>query len=167
LFFVFVVVIKDALNLDLNTIRSEYEQQSESYRQLQKQFQKFQYSVDQHHHQHRQSNQSTSLSSTSTAGGGGGGGGSLPSTIGTNNTIVSVINSPNSGPTSPLSLQQQTRENENLEEDMRKAKESADMLRSVVLPLETEIVALKTRSDTSDSRVKELEQLIEKVNSFL
>ena len=56
-----------------------------------------------------------------------------------------------------------TQENENLEEDMRKAKESADMLRSVVLPLETEITTLRTRSNTSEKRMKELEEIIEKV----
>jgi hypothetical protein len=57
-----------------------------------------------------------------------------------------------------------SQENENLEEDMRKAKESADMLRSVVLPLETEISVLRTRSNTSESRIKELEKIIEEVN---
>ncbi len=56
-----------------------------------------------------------------------------------------------------------TQENENLEEDMRKAKESADMLRAVVLPLETEISTLRTRSNTSEKRMKELEDIIEQV----
>ena len=55
-------------------------------------------------------------------------------------------------------------ENESLEEDMRKAKESADMLRSVVLPLETEITTLRSRSNTSEMRIKELELLIDEVN---
>jgi Rab GTPase-binding effector protein 1 len=54
-------------------------------------------------------------------------------------------------------------ENENLEEDMRKAKESADMLRSVVLPLETEISSLRSRSSTSEKRIKELEKIIDDV----
>ncbi len=54
-------------------------------------------------------------------------------------------------------------ENESLEEDMRKAKESADMLRSVVLPLETEITTLRSRSNTSEMRIKELELLIDEV----
>ena len=55
-------------------------------------------------------------------------------------------------------------ENENLEEDMRKAKESADMLRSVVLPLETEINILRSRSSTNEMRVKELEKIIDEVS---
>jgi uncharacterized protein HemX len=60
--------------------------------------------------------------------------------------------------------QHQQQENESLEEDMRKAKESADMLRSVVLPLETEITTLRTRSNTSDQRIKELQRQLEEVN---
>ena len=56
-----------------------------------------------------------------------------------------------------------SQENENLEEDMRKAKESADMLRSVVLPLETEINILRSRSNTNEQRVKELEKFIDDV----
>lgn len=58
-----------------------------------------------------------------------------------------------------------TQENENLEEDMRKAKESADMLRAVVLPLETEITTLRTRSSTNEERMKELQRIIEEVGS--
>lgn len=54
-------------------------------------------------------------------------------------------------------------ENENLEEDMRKAKESAEILRSVVLPLETEITTLRSRSNTLENRIKELEKMIESV----
>lgn len=46
---------------------------------------------------------------------------------------------------------------------MRKAKESADMLRSVVLPLETEITTLRSRSNTSEKRIKELEKIIQEV----
>jgi Rab GTPase-binding effector protein 1 len=56
-----------------------------------------------------------------------------------------------------------SQENENLEEDMRKAKESADLLKAVVLPLETEIVTLKNDLDVSKKRVIELENLIYKV----
>lgn len=56
-----------------------------------------------------------------------------------------------------------SQENENLEEDMRKAKESADLLKAVVLPLETEIVTLKNDLDISKKRVIELESLIYKV----
>ena len=59
-----------------------------------------------------------------------------------------------------------SQENENLEEDMRKAKESADMLRSVVLPLETEINLLRSRSSTNEQRVKELEKIIDDVKNF-
>ena len=59
-----------------------------------------------------------------------------------------------------------SQENESLEEDMRKAKESADMLRSVVLPLETEINVLRSRSNTSDSRIRELEGIIEEVRLY-
>ncbi len=70
----------------------------------------------------------------------------------------------NSANTSMTNLNQ---ENENLEEDMRKAKESADMLRSVVLPLETEITTLRQRSDTSDKRIRELENELELKNKEL
>lgn len=66
-------------------------------------------------------------------------------------------NSSNSGNTS---LNQ---DNEDLEEDMRKAKKDADMLRSLVMPLETEITELKARSDSTDKRIVELERIIEEV----
>jgi hypothetical protein len=45
-----------------------------------------------------------------------------------------------------------------------KAKESADMLRAVVLPLETEITHLRTRSDTNEQRMREMARIIEEQN---
>ncbi|KAJ0062155.1 hypothetical protein NL108_016524, partial [Boleophthalmus pectinirostris] len=48
-------------------------------------------------------------------------------------------------------------EEENLEEEMKKAQEDADKLRSVVMPMEQEIAALKIRLSSSEERVKELE----------
>ncbi|CAB1415516.1 unnamed protein product, partial [Pleuronectes platessa] len=48
-------------------------------------------------------------------------------------------------------------EEENLEEEMKKAQEDAEKLRSVVMPMEKEIAALKARLTTAGERVKELE----------
>lgn len=48
-------------------------------------------------------------------------------------------------------------EEDNLEDDMKKAQEDADKLRSVVMPMEQEIAALKTKLCSSEDRVKELE----------
>ena len=48
---------------------------------------------------------------------------------------------------------QLSQENETLEEDMRKAEESAELLRSVVLPLEEEISNLKKNSELSKKRI--------------
>lgn len=48
-------------------------------------------------------------------------------------------------------------EEENLEDEMKKAQEDAEKLRSVVMPMEKEIAALKARLITSEDRVKELE----------
>ncbi|XP_060941758.1 rab GTPase-binding effector protein 1 [Limanda limanda] len=48
-------------------------------------------------------------------------------------------------------------EEENLEEEMKKAQEDAEKLRSVVMPMEKEIGALKARLTTAGERVKELE----------
>lgn len=59
---------------------------------------------------------------------------------------------------------QLSQENETLEEDMRKAKESADMLRSVVLPLETEIKELKQKLESSQKKVFEYEHLLGNVS---
>ncbi|XP_062844796.1 rab GTPase-binding effector protein 1 [Trichomycterus rosablanca] len=46
---------------------------------------------------------------------------------------------------------------ENLENDMKKAQEDAEKLRSVVMPMEHEIAALKAKLRSSEDRVKELE----------
>ncbi|TSP36112.1 Rab GTPase-binding effector protein 1 [Bagarius yarrelli] len=46
---------------------------------------------------------------------------------------------------------------ENLENEMKKAQEDAEKLRSVVMPMEHEIAALKTKLMSAEERVKELE----------
>uniref|UniRef100_A0A8C4S5E3 Rabaptin, RAB GTPase binding effector protein 1 n=1 Tax=Erpetoichthys calabaricus TaxID=27687 RepID=A0A8C4S5E3_ERPCA len=48
-------------------------------------------------------------------------------------------------------------EEENLENEMKKAQEDAEKLRSVVMPMEQEITALKSRLTEAEDRVKELE----------
>ncbi|XP_037323135.2 rab GTPase-binding effector protein 1 isoform X1 [Pungitius pungitius] len=48
-------------------------------------------------------------------------------------------------------------EEENLEDAMKKAQEDAEKLRSVVMPMEHEIAALKARLTTAEDRVRELE----------
>uniref|UniRef100_A0A672P943 Rab GTPase-binding effector protein 1 n=1 Tax=Sinocyclocheilus grahami TaxID=75366 RepID=A0A672P943_SINGR len=48
-------------------------------------------------------------------------------------------------------------EEENLENEMKKAQEDAEKLRSVVMPMESEIAALKAKLSSSEDRVKELE----------
>ncbi|XP_061596298.1 rab GTPase-binding effector protein 1 isoform X2 [Cololabis saira] len=48
-------------------------------------------------------------------------------------------------------------EEENLEDEMKKAQEDAEKLRSVVMPMEKEIAALKAKLSTAEDRVKELE----------
>uniref|UniRef100_UPI003AAE2853 rab GTPase-binding effector protein 1 n=1 Tax=Centroberyx gerrardi TaxID=166262 RepID=UPI003AAE2853 len=48
-------------------------------------------------------------------------------------------------------------EEENLEDEMKKAQEDAEKLRSVVMPMEQEIAALKAKLATAEDRVKELE----------
>uniref|UniRef100_A0A8C4NTP9 Rab GTPase-binding effector protein 1 n=1 Tax=Dicentrarchus labrax TaxID=13489 RepID=A0A8C4NTP9_DICLA len=48
-------------------------------------------------------------------------------------------------------------EEENLEDEMKKAQEDAEKLRSVVMPMEKEIAALKAKLTTAEDRVKELE----------
>ncbi|KAJ8267245.1 hypothetical protein GJAV_G00140280 [Gymnothorax javanicus] len=48
-------------------------------------------------------------------------------------------------------------EEENLENEMKKAQEDADKLRSVVMPMEQEIAALKSKLTVAEDRVKELE----------
>lgn len=61
-----------------------------------------------------------------------------------------------------LSSNQQTlaQENENLEEDMRKAQESTLMLKSVIIPLEAEINQLKIQLKESKEKIAELESLV-------
>lgn len=49
------------------------------------------------------------------------------------------------------------KEEENLEDEMKKAQEDAEKLRSVVMPMEQEIAALKAKLTTAEDRVKELE----------
>ena len=51
-------------------------------------------------------------------------------------------------------------ENENLEEDMRKAQESTLMLKSVIIPLEAEINQLKIQLNEAKEKVAELESLV-------
>ncbi|RVE64189.1 hypothetical protein OJAV_G00143670 [Oryzias javanicus] len=48
-------------------------------------------------------------------------------------------------------------EKENLEDEMKKAQEDAEKLRSVVMPLEQEIAGLKAKLTSSEDKVKELE----------
>uniref|UniRef100_A0A8C2ZTU2 Rabaptin, RAB GTPase binding effector protein 1 n=1 Tax=Cyclopterus lumpus TaxID=8103 RepID=A0A8C2ZTU2_CYCLU len=48
-------------------------------------------------------------------------------------------------------------EEENLEDEMKKAQEDAEKLRSVVMPMEHEIAALKARLTKAEDRVRELE----------
>jgi len=50
-------------------------------------------------------------------------------------------------------------ENENLEEDMRKAQESTLMLKSVIIPLEAEINQLKSQLKEAKEKITELESL--------
>jgi len=136
-------VRKDALQTDLNGLRSDYDSLKVNFKELKK--------GGHHHHHHSQHqllNTSTSPISTKTS-------------ISNNNNN----NNNNTSPATNLANIQQI-ENESLEEDMRKAKESADMLRSVVLPLETEITTLRSRSNTSEQRIKELEQLIDEVDYY-
>ena len=51
-------------------------------------------------------------------------------------------------------------ENENLEEDMRKAQESTLMLKSVIIPLEAEINQLKSQLKDAKDKIIELETLV-------
>ncbi|UJR37426.1 hypothetical protein I4U23_030129 [Adineta vaga] len=51
-------------------------------------------------------------------------------------------------------------ENENLEEDMRKAQESTLMLKSVIIPLESEINQLKIQLKDAKDKISELEALV-------
>ncbi|CAF0966627.1 unnamed protein product [Brachionus calyciflorus] len=120
--------IINALQGDLNSVRHEYEQLSNNFKEYKRQVQ--------------------FMNSTE-----------LKSPISNSSSITNRLNlSPFGSKSNQMSINQ---ENENLEEDMRKAKESAEMLRSVVLPLETEITNLRSRSNTSEKRIKELETIID------
>ncbi|CAF4344160.1 unnamed protein product, partial [Rotaria magnacalcarata] len=55
-------------------------------------------------------------------------------------------------------------ENENLEEDMRKAQESTLMLKSVIIPLEAEINQLKVQLKQEKDKIIELEELVSLVS---
>lgn len=55
-------------------------------------------------------------------------------------------------------------ENENLEEDMRKAQESTLMLKSVIIPLEVEINQLKTQLKEAKEKILELETLVNPIS---
>lgn len=133
--------IINALTNDLSSLRNEYETRTKNYKEMKKQ----------HQIQHDVSNKSP-VSSSAAA--------NLDS-------ISLTRNSPHNSSVASAqttSYHNITQENENLEEDMRKAKESADMLRSVVLPLETEIMTLRSRSNTSEQKMKELEKIIDEQN---
>nr|XP_060612960.1 rab GTPase-binding effector protein 1 [Anolis sagrei ordinatus] len=59
-------------------------------------------------------------------------------------------------------------EEENLENEMKKAQEDADKLRSVVMPMEKEIATLKEKLMESDERIKELEaSKVKELNHYL
>jgi hypothetical protein len=146
------------LQYDLGTIRNDYELLSNNFKEYKKQ-------VAQQHQYHQQQ---------AIIGGGVGAGGvdlsRSPISSSTRVASLGVVTTPSSQGTLTNSLSSHhsiNQENENLEEDMRKAKESADMLRSVVLPLETEISHLRNRSNTSDKKIKELEKLIEQVREII
>ncbi|XP_048468486.1 rab GTPase-binding effector protein 1 isoform X3 [Rhincodon typus] len=60
------------------------------------------------------------------------------------------------------------REEDSLENDMKKAQEDAEKLRSVVLPMEKEIAALKEKLSTAEEKVKELEaSKVKELNHYL
>lgn len=142
--------IINALTNDLSSLRSDYDSRTDKYKELKQ--------------KHRLQNELLNRSPVNS---------SAAAAAGTNREQQSsALNSPAQHNTSvggasanPSSYHLNiTQENENLEEDMRKAKESADMLRAVVLPLETEITTLRTRSSTNEERMKELEKIIEEVS---
>ncbi|XP_045345995.1 rab GTPase-binding effector protein 1 isoform X1 [Leopardus geoffroyi] len=59
-------------------------------------------------------------------------------------------------------------EEENLENEMKKAQEDADKLRSVVMPMEKEIAALKEKLTEAEDKVKELEaSKVKELNHYL
>ncbi|XP_058020378.1 rab GTPase-binding effector protein 1 [Ahaetulla prasina] len=59
-------------------------------------------------------------------------------------------------------------EEENLENEMKKAQEDAEKLRSVVMPMEKEIATLKDKLTEAEERIKELEaSKVKELNNFL
>nr|KAF6296728.1 rabaptin, RAB GTPase binding effector protein 1 [Myotis myotis] len=60
-------------------------------------------------------------------------------------------------------------EEENLENEMKKAQEDAEKLRSVVMPMEKEIAALKDKLTEAEDKVKELEasKVVKELNHYL
>ncbi|CAI5795000.1 GTPase-binding effector 1 isoform X1 [Podarcis lilfordi] len=59
-------------------------------------------------------------------------------------------------------------EEENLENDMKKAQEDAEKLRSVVMPMEKEIATLKDKLTEAEERIKELEaSKVKELNHYL
>uniref|UniRef100_UPI00398F2429 rab GTPase-binding effector protein 1 isoform X4 n=1 Tax=Pristiophorus japonicus TaxID=55135 RepID=UPI00398F2429 len=60
-------------------------------------------------------------------------------------------------------------EEDNLENEMKKAQEGAEKLRSVVMPMEKEITALKEKLSTAEEKVKELEasKQVKELNHYL
>ncbi len=126
----------------MNSLRNDYDLLKSNLREYKKQAEK-----SHHHHHHHHSTAAPSAA--------------INASISPTSTLTGA-HSLNASVGAGLVNNQQI-ENESLEEDMRKAKESADMLRSVVLPLETEITTLRSRSNTSEMRIKELELLIDEV----
>ncbi|XP_060219357.1 rab GTPase-binding effector protein 1 isoform X4 [Meriones unguiculatus] len=59
-------------------------------------------------------------------------------------------------------------EEENLEDEMKKAQEDAEKLRSVVMPMEKEIAALKDKLTDAEDKIKELEaSKVKELNHYL
>lgn len=137
----------------MNSLRHDYEKLNETLRET-----KRQQLVSTSNHQQQQLSLSNQSSPVASSGGIGGGLSRLNLS-----PFGSVHNHSHNSVHNQSSHANISQENENLEEDMRKAKESADMLRSVVLPLETEINLLRSRSSTNEQRVKELEKIIDDV----
>ena len=143
--------IINALQSDMNSLRHDYEKLSETLKETRRQ------------QQHSSSSPSIQSSPTPSAGGG-----LSRLNLSPFGSVHHHHHHHTQPPPTPSSASHVniSQENENLEEDMRKAKESADMLRSVVLPLETEINILRSRSNTNEQRVKELEKFIDDVILF-
>ena len=142
----------------MNSLRNDYDLLKSNLREYKKQAEKS------HHHHHHQQHHSSSATGGVAAATAAAAAAINASTSPTSTRTTGGVHSlvlPASGGAALVNNQQI--ENESLEEDMRKAKESADMLRSVVLPLETEITTLRSRSNTSEMRIKELELLIDEV----